>query len=107
MAPSTGFSKSIGRALEVVLRAVSKVKLFEVGVVGTTHITPITSSKVEAIAANSRTSNARIRANGVSEAIALFFQRFFVFGQSILKRDGAIKNEGVWFRIEIQEKVPH
>jgi hypothetical protein len=105
MAPSTGFSISIGRALEIVLRVVSKVKLFEFGVVGTTHITPITSSKVAAIAANSRTSNARIRANGVSEAIALLFQRLFDFGPSIFKRDGAIKNEGIWFRIEIQAKV--
>src|SRR5215510_10346357 len=105
MEPSTGFPNSMGRALEILLRAVSKVKLLEFGVVGTTHMTPMTSSNVAAIAAISRTSNARIRANGVSEPMALLFQRLFDFRPSIFKRHGAIKNEGIWFRIGIQAKV--
>src|SRR5262247_2057052 len=105
MAPSTGRPNSMGRALEILLRAVSKVKLLEFGVVGTTHITPMTSSKVAAMAAISRTSNARMCANGVSEAMALLFQRLFNFRPRIFKRDGTIKNEGFWFRIEIQAKV--
>src|SRR5262249_62228491 len=105
MEPSTGFPNSMSRALEMPLRLVSKVKLFEFGVVGTTHITPMTSSNVAAIAASSRTSNARMRANGVSEAMAVLFQRLFDFRPSIFKRPGAIKNEGIWFRIGIQTKV--
>src|SRR5262245_60143219 len=107
MAPSTGFPNSMGRLLEIVLRAVSKVKLLEFGVVGTTHMTPMTSNKVAAIAATSRTSNARMRANGVPKAMALLFQRLFDFRPSIFKRHGAIKNEGIWFRIGIQTKVSH
>src|SRR5262245_39622059 len=83
MLPSTDCPTSIGRASDMSRRVLSNVKLLEFGVVGTTHMTPIISIRVAAMAASSRISKARTRLNHESEAMlgsaTYFFKDFSIF----------------------------
>src|SRR5688572_16754833 len=77
--PSRGVSSRMGSALEASRRAVSNVKLLEVGVVGTTHITPPTSNTVAMMAAQTRMSSLTKRSNQDSPAMVHFFNVFSIF----------------------------
>src|SRR6185369_17711666 len=104
--PLTGVSNSIGTASCIPRRVESKVKLFEVGVVGTTHMTPPIRRIVAAIEAHTRISSARKRLYHVSKPMDYFFNVFSIFAQVSFSVTVRLKTRASGFESRSTQKYP-